>query len=136
METPTMILLIIEFLIFVIFMAIRHSEKIRKKIIVFLENFERKHNLVLEIKEPQISSITFKILFEIMIVTFFLTGKMILIAFLAIIAFLIPKTVISFENYEKIFQKRNPTLKKYNFYLIFVLLIEIILIVNVIIFIK
>lgn len=136
METPTMILLIIEFLIFVIFMAIRHSEKIRKKIIVFLENFERKHNLVLEIKEPQISSITFKILFGIMIVTFFLTGKMILIAFLAIIAFLIPKTVISFENYEKIFQKRNPTLKKYNFYLIFVLLIEIILIVNVIIFIK
>lgn len=136
METPTMILLIIEFLIFVIFMAIRHSEKIRKKIIVFLENFERKHNLVLEIKEPQISSITFKILFGIMIVTFFLTGKMILIAFLAIIAFLIPKTVISFEKYEKIFQKRNPGLKKYNFYLIFVLLIEIILIVNVIIFIK
>ena len=41
METPTMILLIIEFLIFVIFMAIRHSEKIRKKIIVFLENFEK-----------------------------------------------------------------------------------------------
>lgn len=136
METPTMILLIIEFLIFVIFMAIRHSEKIRKKIIVFLENFERKHSLVLEIKEPQISSTTFKILFGIMIVTFFLTSKMILIIFLASVAFLIPKTVISFENYEKIFQKRNPGLKKYNFYLMFVLLIEIILIVNVIIFIK
>lgn len=136
METPTMILLIIEFLIFVIFMAIRHSEKIRKKIIVFLENFERKHSLVLEIKEPKISSIAFKVLFGIMIVTFFLTGKMILIIFLASVAFLIPKTVISFEKYEKIFQKRNPTLKKYNFYLIFVLLIEIILIVNVIIFIK
>lgn len=136
METPTMILLIIEFLIFVIFMAIRHSEKIRKKIIVFLENFERKHNLVLEIKEPEISSVAFKVLFGIMIVTFFLTGKMILIIFLASVAFLIPKTVISFENYEKIFQKRNPGLKKYNFYLMFVLLIEIILIVNVIIFIK
>lgn len=136
METPTMILLIIEFLIFVIFMAIRHSEKIRKKIIVFLENFEKKHNLVLEIKEPEISSVAFKVLFGIMIVTFFLTGKMILIIFLASVAFLIPKTVISFENYEKIFQKRNPGLKKYNFYLMFVLLIEIILIVNVIIFIK
>ena len=136
METPTMILLIIEFLIFVIFMAIRHSEKIRKKIIVFLENFERKHSLVLEIKEPQISSITFKILFGIMIVTFFLTSKMILIIFLAGVTFLIPKTVISFENYKKIFQKRNPTLKKYNFYLMFVLLIEIILIINVIIFVK
>lgn len=136
METPTMILLIIEFLIFVIFMAIRHSEKIRKKIIVFLENFERKHSLVLEIKEPQISSTTFKILFGIMIVTFFLTSKMILIIFLAGVTFLIPKTVISFENYKKIFQKRNPTLKKYNFYLMFVLLIEIILIINVIIFVK
>lgn len=136
METPTMILLIIEFLIFVIFMAIRHSEKIRKKIIVFLENFERKHSLVLEIKEPQISSITFKILFGIMIVTFFLTSKMILIIFLAGVTFLIPKAVISFENYKKIFQKRNPTLKKYNFYLMFVLLIEIILIINVIIFVK
>lgn len=136
METPTMILLIIEFLIFVIFMAIRHSEKIRKKIIVFLENFEKKHNLVLEIKEPEISSVAFKVLFGIMIVTFFLTSKMILIIFLAGVAFLIPKTVISFENYKKIFQKRNPTLKKYNFYLMFVLLIEIILIVNVIIFIK
>lgn len=136
METPTMILLIIEFLIFVIFMAIRHSEKIRKKIIVFFENFERKHNLVLEIKEPKISSIAFKVLFGIMIVTFFLTSKMILIIFLASVAFLIPKTVISFESYEKIFQKRNPELKKYNFYLLFVLLIEIILIVNVIIFIK
>ena len=131
-----MILLIIEFLIFVIFMAIRHSEKIRKKIIVFLENFEKKHNLVLEIKEPEISSVAFKVLFGIMIVTFFLTSKMILIIFLAGVAFLIPKTVISFENYKKIFQKRNPTLKKYNFYLMFVLLIEIILIVNVIIFIK
>lgn len=131
-----MILLIIEFLIFVIFMAIRHSEKIRKKIIVFLENFEKKHNLVLEIKEPEISSVAFKVLFGIMIVTFFLTGKMILIIFLAGVAFLIPKTVISFENYKKIFQKRNPELKKYNFYLMFVLLIEIILIVNVIIFIK
>lgn len=136
METPTMILLIIEFLIFVIFMAIRHSEKIRKKIIVFLENFEKKHNLVLEIEEPEISSVAFKVLFGIIIVTFFLTGKMILIIFLASVAFLIPKTVISFENYEKIFQKRNPGLKKYNFYLMFVLLIEIILIVNVIIFIK
>ena len=64
-----------------------------------------------------------------MALTFFLTGKMVAIILLVGIAFIIPKLKSSFERYEEIFADRNPSLTKYNFYLFFLLVVEIMIMI-------
>lgn len=136
MNIYSIFLLILEIIVFIIFMGIKHSELFRMKIVRFLEKFAIKHKLKLEIKEPKISSTAFKVLFVCIIFTFFLTEKMILIIFLSLLALALPKTVIPFEKYLTIFEERKPTLKKYNFYLVFIFLLEVILLANVVLFVK
>lgn len=125
MSISAMILLGIETAILLCFMAINHNKNFKYKIFNLQKEFIEKNKLVLEVKEPFIPKLAFKILFAVMALTFFLTGRMIVIIFLVGIAFIIPKMKSSYEKYQEIFAKRNPSLKKYNFYLFFLLIFEI-----------
>lgn len=125
MSISAMILLGIETAILLCFMAINHNKNFKYKIFNLQKEFIEKNKLVLEVKEPSIPKLAFKILFAVMALTFFLTGRMIVIIFLVGIAFIIPKMKSSYEKYQEIFAKRNPSLKKYNFYLFFLLIFEI-----------
>lgn len=125
MSISAMILLGIETAILLCFMAINHNKNFKYKIFNLQKEFIEKNKLVLEVKEPFIPKFVFKILFAVMALTFFLTGRMIIIIFLVGIAFIIPKMKSSYEKYQEIFAKRNPSLKKYNFYLFFLLIFEI-----------
>lgn len=125
MSISAMILLGIETAILLCFMAINHNKNFKYKIFNLQKEFIEKNKLVLEVKEPFIPKLAFKILFAVMALTFFLTGRMVIIIFLVGIAFIIPKMKSSYEKYQEIFAKRNPSLKKYNFYLFFLLIFEI-----------
>ena len=125
MSISAMILLGIETAILLCFMAINHNKNFKYKIFNLQKEFIEKNELVLEVKEPFIPKLAFKILFAVMALTFFLTGRMVIIIFLVGIAFIIPKMKSSYEKYQEIFAKRNPSLKKYNFYLFFLLVLEI-----------
>ena len=125
MSISAMILLGIETAILLCFMAINHNKNFKYKIFNLQKEFIEKNKLVLEVKEPSIPKLAFKILFAVMALTFFLTGRMVIIIFLVGIAFIIPKMKSSYEKYQEIFAKRNPSLKKYNFYLFFLLIFEI-----------
>lgn len=125
MSISAMILLGIETAILLCFMAINHNKNFKYKIFNLQKEFIEKNGLVLEVKEPFIPKLAFKILFAVMALTFFLTGRMVIIIFLVGIAFIIPKMKSSYEKYQEIFAKRNPSLKKYNFYLFFLLVLEI-----------
>lgn len=125
MSISAMILLGIETAILLCFMAINHNKNFKYKIFNLQKEFIEKNKLVLEVKEPSIPKLAFKILFAVMALTFFLTGRMVIIIFLVGIAFIIPKMKSSYEKYQEIFAKRNPSLKKYNFYLFFLLVLEI-----------
>lgn len=129
MSISAMILLGIEVAILLCFMGINHNKNFKYKIFNLQKEFIEKNKLVLEAKEPSIPKLAFKILFATMALTFFLTGKMIVIIFLIGVAFIIPKMKSSYEKYQEIFAKRNPSLKKYNFYLLFLLLSEIIIMI-------
>lgn len=129
MSISAMLLLGFEVIVLLYFMAINHNKVFRDKIFQMKRNFVEKHRLRIEVKEPIVKPIAFKILFGFMALTFFLTGKMIAIVFLVAGAFIIPKLKSSFEKYEEVFADRNPSLKKYNFYLFFLLLIEIIIMI-------
>lgn len=129
MSISAMILLGIEATILLCFMGINHNKNFKYKIFNLQKEFIEKNKLVLEAKEPSIPKLAFKILFAAMALTFFLTGKMIVIIFLIGVAFIIPKMKSSYEKYQEIFAKRNPSLKKYNFYLLFLLLSEIVIMI-------
>ena len=129
MSISAMILLGIEAAILLCFMGINHNKNFKYKIFNLQKEFIEKNKLVLEAKEPSIPKLAFKILFAAMALTFFLTGKMIVIIFLIGVAFIIPKMKSSYEKYQEIFAKRNPSLKKYNFYLLFLLLSEIVIMI-------
>lgn len=129
MSISAMILLGIEATILLCFMGINHNKNFKYKIFNLQKEFIEKNKLVLEAKEPSIPKLAFKILFAAMALTFFLTGKMVVIIFLIGVAFIIPKMKSSYEKYQEIFAKRNPSLKKYNFYLLFLLLSEIVIMI-------
>ena len=112
MSISAMLLLGFEVIILLYFMAIKHNKSFRNKIFQMKRNFTEKHRLRIEVKEPEVKPIAFKILFGFMALTFFLTGKMVAIILLVGIAFIIPKLKSSFERYEEIFADRNPSLKK------------------------
>lgn len=129
MSISAMLLLGFEVIILLYFMAIKHNKSFHDKIFQMKRNFTEKHRLRIEVKEPEVKPIAFKILFGFMALTFFLTGKMVAIILLVGIAFIIPKLKSSFERYEEVFADRNPSLKKYNFYLFFLLVAEIIIMI-------
>lgn len=136
MSNSAIVLLCIEILILIFFMGITHNSEFRKKLLNLKFKINSKFKLNLKTEEPSVKRIAYKILFSVIAITFFLTDQMVVIILLTAIGCLIPKTVIKYERYKEIFMYRNPSLKKYNFYLLFLVLIEIAIILMGIFFIK
>jgi len=136
MSNSAIVLLCIEILILIFFMGITHNSEFRKKLLNLKFKINSKFKLNLKAEEPSVKRIAYKILFSVIAITFFLTDQMIVIILLTTVGCLIPKTVIKYERYKEIFMYRNPSLKKYNFYLLFLVLIEIVIILMGVFFIK
>lgn len=136
MSNSAIVLLCIEILILIFFMGITHNSDFRKKLLNLKFKINSRFKLNLKTEEPSVKRIAYKILFSVIAITFFLTDQMIVIILLTTVGCLIPKTVIKYERYKEIFMYRNPSLKKYNFYLLFLVLIEIVIILMGVFFIK
>ena len=136
MSNSAIVLLCIEILILIFFMGITHNSEFRKKLLNLKFKINSKFKLNLKAEEPSVKRIAYKILFSVIAITFFLTDQMIVIILLTTVGCLIPKTVIKYERYKEIFMYRNQSLKKYNFYILFLVLIEIVIILMGVFFIK
>lgn len=121
MEGLTLVLIILEIL-FLFFVISKENNLYLKKIFKTMEeNFVKKSKLKIEFKRKQFDKKNYIIFFVIFLFSLFLDAKMIMIIFISFIMFFLLKLQISYEKFSEIFVNYNPNIKKYNFYLLFIL---------------
>ena len=128
MEGLTLVLIILEIL-FLFFVISKENNLYLKKIFKTMEeNFVKKSKLKIEFKRKQFDKKNYIIFFVIFLFSLFLDAKMIMIIFISFIMFFLLKLQISYEKFSEIFVNYNPNIKKYNFYLLFILFLQMMII--------
>ena len=118
------ILLIIYTIVFLYNMAKEYNPVLSRKIYkskLWLIN-RLKLNINVENRRFTIRQVI--ILLILVLFTLFLTNRMILILLLVVTAVMIPKCRMNFETFSKVFESYNPNIKKYNIYLLFLIIAE------------
>lgn len=129
MEGLTLVLIILEIL-FLFFVISKENNLYLKKIFKTMEeNFVKKSKLKIEFKRKQFDKKNYIIFFVIFLFSLFLDAKMIMIIFICFIMFFLLKLQISYEKFSEIFVNYNPNIKKYNFYLLFILFLQMMIII-------
>ena len=129
MEGLTWVLIILEIL-FLFFVISKENNLYLKKIFKTMEeNFVKKSKLKIEFKRKQFDKKNYIIFFVIFLFSLFLDAKMIMIIFISYIMFFLLKLQISYEKFSEIFVNYNPNIKKYNFYLLFILFLQMMIII-------
>ena len=129
MEGLTLVLIILEIL-FLFFVISKENNLYLKKIFKTMEeNFVKKSKLKIEFKRKQFDKKNYIIFFVIFLFSLFLDAKMIMIIFISFIMFFLLKLQISYEKFSEIFVNYNPNIKKYNFYLSFILFLQMMIII-------
>lgn len=129
MEGLTLVLIILEIL-FLFFVISKENNLYLKKIFKTMEeNFVKKSKLKIEFKRKQFDKKNYIIFFVIFLFSLFLDAKMIMIIFISFIMFFLLKLQISYEKFSEIFLNYNPNIKKYNFYLLFILFLQMMIII-------
>ena len=129
MEGLTLVLIILEIL-FLFFVISKENNLYLKKIFKTMEeNFVKKSKLKIEFKRKQFDKKNYIIFFVIFLFSLFLYAKMIMIIFISFIMFFLLKLQISYEKFSEIFVNYNPNIKKYNFYLLFILFLQMMIII-------
>ncbi len=129
MEGLTLVLIILEIL-FLFFVISKENNLYLKKIFKTMEeNFVKKSKLKIEFKRKKFDKKNYIIFFVIFLFSLFLDAKMIMIIFISFIMFFLLKLQISYEKFSEIFVNYNPNIKKYNFYLLFILFLQIMIII-------
>ena len=129
MEGLTLVLIILEIL-FLFFVISKENNLYLKKIFKTMEeNFVKKSKLKIEFKRKKFDKKNYIIFFVIFLFSLFLDAKMIMIIFISFIMFFLLKLQISYEKFSEIFLNYNPNIKKYNFYLLFILFLQMMIIV-------
>ena len=129
MEGLTLVLIILEIL-FLFFVISKENNLYLKKIFKTMEeNFVKKSKLKIEFKRKKFDKKNYTIFFVIFLFSLFLDAKMIMIIFISFIMFFLLKLQISYEKFSEIFVNYNPNIKKYNFYLLFILFLQMMIII-------
>lgn len=129
MEGLTLVLIILEIL-FLFFVISKENNLYLKKIFKTMEeNFVKKSKLKIEFKRKKFDKKNYIIFFVIFLFSLFLDAKMIMIIFISFIMFFLLKLQISYEKFSEIFLNYNPNIKKYNFYLLFILFLQMMIII-------
>ena len=129
MEGLTLVLIILEIL-FLFFVISKENNLYLKKIFKTMEeNVVNKSKLKIEVKRKQFDKKNYIIFFVIFLFSLFLDAKMIMIIFISFIMFFLLKLQISYEKFSEIFVNYNPNIKKYNFYLLFILFLQMMIII-------
>lgn len=129
MDGLALFLIILEIL-FLFFVISRENNLYFKKIFETMEeNFVKKSKLEIEFKRKKFDKKNYIIFFVIFLFSLFLDAKMIMIIFISFIMFFLLKLQISYEKFSEIFVNYNPNIKKYNFYLLFILFLQMMIII-------
>ena len=129
MEGLTLVLIILEIL-FLFFVISRENNLYFKKIFETMEeNFVKKSKLEIEFKRKKFDKKNYIVFFIIFLFSLFLDTKMTAIILISLVMFFLLKLQVSYEKFSKIFVNYNPNIKKYNFYLLFILFLQTLIIV-------
>ncbi len=129
MEGLALFLIILEIL-FLFFVISRENNLYFKKIFETMEeNFVKKSKLEIEFKRKKFDKKNYIVFFIIFLFSLFLDTKMIAIILISLVMFFLLKLQVSYEKFSKIFVNYNPNIKKYNFYLLFILFLQTMIIV-------
>lgn len=129
MEGLALFLIILEIL-FLFFVISRENNLYFKKIFETMEeNFVIKSKLEIEFKRKKFDKKNYIVFFIIFLFSLFLDTKMTAIILISLVMFFLLKLQVSYEKFSKIFVNYNPNIKKYNFYLLFILFLQTMIIV-------
>lgn len=129
MDGLALFLIILEIL-FLFFVISRENNLYLKKIFETMEeNFVKKSKLEIEFKRKKFDKKNYIVFFIIFLFSPFLDTKMIVIILISFVMFFLLKLQVSYEKFSKIFVNYNPNIKKYNFYLLFILFLQMMIIV-------
>lgn len=129
MDGLALFLIILEIL-FLFFVISRENNLYFKKIFETMEeNFVKKSKLEIEFKRKKFDKKNYIVFFIIFLFSPFLDTKMIVIILISFVMFFLLKLQVSYEKFSKIFVNYNPNIKKYNFYLLFILFLQMMIIV-------
>lgn len=129
MDGLALFLIILEIL-FLFFVISRENNLYFKKIFETMEeNFVKKSKLEIEFKRKKFDKKNYIVFFIIFLFSPFLDTKMIVIILISFVMFFLLKLQVSYEKFSKIFVNYNPNIKKYNFYLLFILFLQTMIIV-------
>ena len=129
MDELALFLIILEIL-FLFFVISRENNLYFKKIFETMEeNFVKKSKLEIEFKRKKFDKKNYIVFFIIFLFSLFLDTKMIAIILISLVMFFLLKLQVSYEKFSKIFVNYNPNIKKYNFYLLFILFLQTMIIV-------
>ena len=129
MEGLALFLIILEIL-FLFFVFSRENNLYFKKIFETMEeNFVKKSKLEIEFKRKKFDKKNYIVFFIIFLFSLFLDTKMTAIILISLVMFFLLKLQVSYEKFSKIFVNYNPNIKKYNFYLLFILFLQTMIIV-------
>ena len=129
MDELALFLIILEIL-FLFFVISRENNLYFKKIFETMEeNFVKKSKLEIEFKRKKFDKKNYIVFFIIFLFSLFLDTKMIAIILISLVMFFLLKLQVSYEKFSKIFVNYNPNIKKYNFYLLFILFLQTLIIV-------
>ncbi|AMD94818.1 hypothetical protein [Leptotrichia sp. oral taxon 847] len=125
MEILTLFVIILEIL-FLFFIISKENNLYFKKIYETMgKNFVKRSKLEIEFRNKRFDKKSYIIFFAIFLFSLFLDTKMITIIFISFIMFFLLKLQISYEKFSKVFINYNPNVKKYNFYLLFILFLQV-----------
>lgn len=129
MDGLALFLIILEIL-FLFFVISRENNLYLKKIFETMEeNFVKKSKLEIEFKRKKFDKKNYIVFFIIFLFSLFLDTKMTAIILISLVMFFLLKLQVSYEKFSKIFVNYNPNIKKYNFYLLFILFLQTMIIV-------
>ena len=129
MDGLALFLIILEIL-FLFFVISRENNLYFKKIFETMEeNFVKKSKLEIEFKRKKFNKKNYIVFFIIFLFSLFLDTKMTAIILISLVMFFLLKLQVSYEKFSKIFVNYNPNIKKYSFYLLFILFLQTMIIV-------
>lgn len=129
-------LIIFEIVFFIYLLARDNNENFRKYVENKKKEIIRKMKLNIETDIKEFSKKDYTIFFVVVLFTFFLDNKMVIVALVTISMIVLLRLRISYEKFEELFENYAPSIRKYNIYLGLLLSVQLLIIILTVICIK
>ena len=128
------LLIVLEAGFFFYIIARDNNRRFRETVQSMKEKFIEKTKLNFDNSFRDFSKRNYIIFFGVFIVTLFMDNKMVIIILITAFMIILLRLRIPYEKFEEVFINYKPSLKKYNIYLLLLLLIQVVTIILTILF--